>query len=98
MIFSQHGGIKKIDNVFFVFGVTKNLLSVRAFANKRCFVVFSLEKCWVLTIVTPKKLVARGIRDDQIEWALQIGVFLSSYMHVFDYHNYFINEVMASTN
>ncbi len=84
VIFSQNGGIKKIDNVLLVFGVTKNLLSVGAFANKGHFVVFGLEKCWVLTIVTPKKLVARGIKDDQAKWTLQIGVFLSSYMHAFD--------------
>jgi hypothetical protein len=61
VIFSQNGGIKKIDNIFFVLGVTKNLLSVGTFANKGCLVVFGLKKCWVLTIVKPKKVVAKGV-------------------------------------
>jgi hypothetical protein len=72
----QNGGIKKIDNVLVVPGMTKNLLLVGTCANKRCFVIFGLKKCWVLIIVTPKKRVARGVRDDQAKWALQIGVFL----------------------
>jgi hypothetical protein len=61
VIFLQNGGIKKIDNVLLIHGVTKNLLSLGAFANKGWFVIFGLKKCWVLTIVTPKKLVARGV-------------------------------------
>lgn len=75
MIFLQNEGIKKIDNIFFVLGVTKNLLLVGTFANNGCLVVFGLKKCWVLTIVKHKKVVARRVRDDQVEWALQIGVF-----------------------
>ncbi len=64
MIFSQNGGIKKIENVFLVPGVIENLPSVGTFVSKRCLVVFGLKKCWVLTIVKPKKVVARGVRED----------------------------------
>jgi hypothetical protein len=57
VIFSQNGGIKKINNILLVFGMTKNLLSIGAFANKGCLVVFGLKKCWVLTIIKPKKML-----------------------------------------
>ncbi len=57
VIFSQNGGIKKIDNIFLVLGVTKNLLLVGTFSSKGCLVVFGFKKCWVLTIVKPKKVV-----------------------------------------
>ncbi len=60
VIFSQNGGIKKIDNILLVLRVTKNLVSVGTFFIKRCLVVFGFKKCQVLTVVKPNKVVIRN--------------------------------------
>lgn len=60
VIFSQNGSIKKIDNILLVPRVTKNLVLVGTFFNKRCLVVFGFKKCEVLTVVKPKKVIVRN--------------------------------------
>jgi hypothetical protein len=58
----HNGETKKVNDVFYVPGINKNLLSMGAIINKGCVVIFGSQKCWIV-ISLPSKLIIEGERD-----------------------------------
>jgi hypothetical protein len=57
------GEIKKINNVLYIFGLTRNLLSIRTMIDVRFVAVFDFQRCLLFTKGNSSKIVARGARD-----------------------------------
>jgi hypothetical protein len=57
------GEIKKINNVLYGLGLTKNLLSIGTMTNARFVAVFDFQRCLLFTKGSSPKIVARGARD-----------------------------------
>lgn len=63
IVFTYNGEIKRINNVFYVYGVTKNLLFVGSIADKRCVVMFNSNECWIVDSNSTDIVLTRGKRD-----------------------------------
>jgi hypothetical protein len=69
---SCDGKMKQIHDVFYVLGITKNLLSIRAIIDKGCFVIFGMFRCWV---VSSQSIPPRHWRK---EWGIKEVVCINS--------------------
>jgi hypothetical protein len=56
------GETKKVNDVLYVLGINKKMLSMGTIINKGCVVIFGSQKCWIVTTL-PSKLIAKGERD-----------------------------------
>ncbi len=59
---THNGETKKVNDVLYVLGINKNLLSMGAIINKRCVVIFGSQKCWIVMSL-PSKLIVEGEGD-----------------------------------
>jgi hypothetical protein len=51
----------QIEDVLYLLGMIKNIILIRAIANKGCYVVVEPSKCWVTNLEILKKLVATKV-------------------------------------
>jgi hypothetical protein len=63
ILFNHDSKIKQVENVFFVLGVSKNILFVGSIIDKGCYILFSAKKCWVLNSRNSAKMLAEGYQD-----------------------------------
>jgi hypothetical protein len=72
-----NGEITQINNVLYVLGLTKNLLSIGTMINVRFVTVFDFQRCLLFTKGSSSKIVAKGARD-------QISSLYKLATHVFN--------------
>ena len=61
VLFKCDGEVKKISNVLYVPGVTKN--SVGSITDQGCIVTFGLTHCHIVSFLDPTKVIARSTPD-----------------------------------
>ncbi len=77
---TQNGSIKKIINVLYVHGITKNLFFVGIISNKSYLSIFGSKKCLIIENPNPNVIVAKGVRVNSINglWKIELNVNKSS--------------------
>jgi hypothetical protein len=60
---AAHNEEIKMNNVLYVPGVKKKLLSVGAIANMGYVVMFSPNKCWIVSKKYPHRIIVDGMKD-----------------------------------
>jgi hypothetical protein len=54
---------KKVNDVLYVPGINKKFLSMEAITDKGCVVIFGSQKCWIVTMTLPSKVIIKGECD-----------------------------------
>lgn len=60
ILISKNWDAKHIVDVLYVWNITTKILSMGTIVDKGCLIIFGANKCWVLNVKQPSKVLAMG--------------------------------------